>query len=32
MPLYENIFIARQDATAAQVEALTETFTNIITE
>ena len=32
MPLYENIFIARQDATAAQAEALTETFTNIITE
>src|SRR5215831_13876477 len=32
MPLYENIFIARQDATAAQVEALTEAFSNIITE
>ena len=32
MPLYENIFIARQDATAAQVEALTETFAGIITE
>jgi len=32
MPFYENIFIARQDATAAQVEALTETFSNIITE
>ena len=24
MPLYENIFIARQDATAAQVEALSQ--------
>ena len=32
MPLYENVFIARQDATAAQVEALTDTFTGIITE
>jgi small subunit ribosomal protein S6 len=32
MPLYENIFIARQDATAAQVEALGDTFTGIITE
>src|SRR5262250_2797580 len=32
MPLYENIFIARQDATAAQVEALTEAFSNIIAE
>jgi small subunit ribosomal protein S6 len=32
MPFYENIFIARQDATAAQVEALTEAFSNIIAE
>ena len=24
MPFYENVFIARQDVTAAQVEALTE--------
>ncbi|MEA2779973.1 MAG: small subunit ribosomal protein [Rhodospirillaceae bacterium] len=32
MPFYENIFIARQDATAAQVEALTETFAGIIAE
>jgi len=32
MPLYENIYIARQDATAAQVETLTETFSNIIAE
>jgi small subunit ribosomal protein S6 len=32
MPLYENIFIARQDATAAQVEALTEAFAGIIAE
>jgi small subunit ribosomal protein S6 len=32
MPLYENIFIARQDATAAQVEALGDTFAGIITE
>jgi small subunit ribosomal protein S6 len=32
MPLYENIYIARQDATTAQVEALTETFAGIIAE
>ena len=32
MSLYENIFIARQDATAAQVEALTDAFANIIAE
>jgi len=32
MPLYENVFIARQDATAAQVEALTDAFANIVAE
>jgi small subunit ribosomal protein S6 len=30
MPFYENVFIARQDVTNAQVEALTEQFTNIV--
>ena len=32
MSLYENIFIARQDATAAQVEALTDAFAAILAE
>src|SRR6201988_3130446 len=32
MPLYENVFIARQDVTAAQVEALTDAFAAIVTE
>ncbi len=32
MPFYETVFIARQDATAAQVEALTEGFAGIIAE
>ena len=31
MPFYENVFIARQDVTTAQVEALTELFAGIIT-
>ena len=31
MPFYENVFIARQDVTAAQVEALTEQFSGIVT-
>ncbi len=30
MPLYETIFIARQDVAATQVEALATAFTNII--
>jgi small subunit ribosomal protein S6 len=30
MPFYENVFIARQDVTAAQVEALTELFAGIV--
>ncbi|HWU00492.1 MAG TPA: 30S ribosomal protein S6 [Terriglobales bacterium] len=30
MPFYENIFIARQDVSTAQVEALTEQFVAII--
>ena len=32
MPLYENIFIARQDISTAQVDALTETFANLVAE
>ena len=32
MPNYEHIFIARQDISPAQVEALTETLQNIVTE
>ena len=30
MPLYEHVFIARQDVSAAQVESLVEDFTKII--
>ncbi|MEQ1931991.1 MAG: 30S ribosomal protein S6 [Parvularculaceae bacterium] len=32
MPFYEHIFIARQDISPAQVEALTETLQKIVTE
>jgi small subunit ribosomal protein S6 len=32
MPLYENVFIARQDISGAQVDALTDQFTQLITE
>jgi small subunit ribosomal protein S6 len=32
MPFYENVFIARQDISAAQVEALAESFTQIVTQ
>jgi|SRR5579863_3077221 len=32
MPFYESVFIARQDLSTAQVEALTETFANLVTE
>ena len=32
MPAYEHVFLARQDVSAQQVEALTETFKTIITE
>jgi small subunit ribosomal protein S6 len=32
MPLYENIFIARQDISASQVDALADGFTTVITE
>jgi small subunit ribosomal protein S6 len=32
LPFYENIFIARQDISTAQVEALTETFANLVAE
>ena len=30
MPFYENVFISRQDISAAQVEALTEQFATIV--
>jgi small subunit ribosomal protein S6 len=30
MPFYENVFIARQDVTAQQVDALAEAFTGIV--
>lgn len=32
MPLYESVYIARQDVSAAQVETLTEGFSTILTE
>ena len=32
MPLYEHIFIARQDISPAQVEGLTETLAKVITD
>ena len=32
MPLYENVFIARQDISGAQVEALADTFTQLIAD
>ena len=32
MPFYENVYIARPDISAAQVEALTESLTAIIAE
>ena len=32
MPLYENVFIARQDITPARVDGLIETFEKIITD
>jgi small subunit ribosomal protein S6 len=32
MPLYESVFIARQDINTGQVDTLTEQFSNIITE
>ncbi|GAA4026986.1 30S ribosomal protein S6 [Sphingomonas rosea] len=32
MPLYEHVFLARQDLAQAQVDALAESATNIITE
>ena len=30
MPFYENVFIARQDLTQAQVDALADTFTELV--
>ena len=32
MPLYEHVFIARQDISPAQVECLTETLAKIVTD
>lgn len=32
MPLYESVFIARQDISSTQTEALTETFSGVIAE
>jgi small subunit ribosomal protein S6 len=32
MPLYENVFIARQDISGAQADTLADTFTQLITE
>jgi len=32
MPLYENVFIARQDISGAQVDALADTFTQLVTD
>jgi small subunit ribosomal protein S6 len=32
MPFYENVFIARQDISAAQVEALADSFSQIVTQ
>jgi len=32
MPLYEHVFLVRQDVSAQQVEALTKEFSDIITE
>jgi small subunit ribosomal protein S6 len=32
MPLYEHVFLARQDISQAQVEALTKEYTDVITE
>src|SRR5437764_12713350 len=32
MPLYENVFIARQDISGAEVDALADTFTQLVAE
>jgi small subunit ribosomal protein S6 len=32
MPLYENVFIARQDISGAQVDALSDTFTQLVAD
>lgn len=32
MPLYENVFIARQDISGAQVDALTESFAQLVAD
>src|SRR5215472_18792021 len=32
MPFYENVFIARQDISSAQVEALADAFTQIVAQ
>ena len=32
MPLYENVFIARQDISGAQVDALADNFTQLVAD
>jgi small subunit ribosomal protein S6 len=32
MPLYENVFIARQDISGAQVDAIADTFTQLVAD
>ena len=32
MPLYENVFIARQDVSSQQVDTMTEEFTKLVTD
>ncbi len=32
MPLYEHVFLARQDVSQTQVDALTKEFTHVIEE
>jgi small subunit ribosomal protein S6 len=32
MPLYEHIFLSRQDVSAQQVEDLTKTYTDLLAE
>ena len=32
MPLYENVFIARQDISGAQVDALADAFTQLVAD
>ena len=32
MPLYENVFIARQDVSSQQVDTMTEEFTKLVSD